>query len=164
MGFHSIHWFKILCFFFLVWVPETEEPSWISHNQFACIFRDFKSCDWYWWEIILFKGPRVKCVSFLDLWLPNFYISILIPENNFNFIWMQNSTIYLDSSIIIFSLKSFSFEIKCFKCTILTGRKKPFVVFLKVHSNYVPSMPVKSTFLIWVSKIINLHMSICTRS
>ena len=110
----GIDWFEIFCFLSFLWVPEAEETSWVAHDKFACVFWNLKGCDGNRWEIILFKRPWVESLSFLNLWLPNFDIAVLVSKNNFNFVWMKNGTIDLDSRVVILSLKSFTFEIKSF--------------------------------------------------
>jgi len=112
----------------------------------------------------LLKRPRIKCCSLLNLWMPNLYITVLVSKDNLNLVWMKHCTINLNTCVLILSLESFTFEIKCFESSILACSKKPLVVFLEIHCHHVTIMSIKGTFLIWVPEIINFHMSICTSS
>ena len=126
-----------------LWFPNIKDSSRIPSNKFLCIFWNFKSSYWYHWH---FDLPKTS--SFLKLKIPYFNFTILISKYNFNFIRMKNCTYYHDTSIFILSLITLSFKIINFDCTVFTGCKKPFILFLEFHCYCIPIYSVKNSLLI----------------
>jgi len=123
--------------------PKVEVSCWVAHNQPTTVFRNLNRRYRYLRHINLPKTFRL-----LKLKVPYFDFPVLVSKYNFNLIWMQNCTIYIDSSVFYLALVTLPFKVKNLYSSIFTCCKKPLVLLLEFKCDSVSIQAIKCSFLI----------------